>query len=93
MKTFEGSLTDHDTAVDNDNIPLVIESDRGDELDTKLYKNKDPLSPLHLACRFPKCAGCPGCGTGKTTKAIRVGVRDRRFRSLRLMPLNCFLRL
>ena len=51
MKTFEGGLTDHDTAGDNDNIPLVIEADHhDDELDMKLYKNEDRLSPLHLSC-------------------------------------------
>ena len=54
MKTFEGGLTDHDTAVDNDTIPRVVETDHhDDELDMKLYKNEDPLFPLHLACHLP----------------------------------------
>ena len=69
MKTVEGGLTEYDVAVDNDNAPLVIEPGRDDELDMKLYKNVDPLSPLHLARHVPKYAGCPGCDMGKTSKS------------------------
>ena len=59
--SLDGGLTFQDAAIDKDNVPLVSDTttDVEDELELKLYKDIDPLSPFHFACHLPKCAGCP----------------------------------
>ena len=51
MKTLEVGLNTYDSAIDDENMPLLItdEIDSEAELDMKLYANIDPLSPSHLA--------------------------------------------
>ena len=49
-QTLEGGLTLHDAAIDkHDEPPLLLDNDSDAELDTKLYKSIDALSPEHLA--------------------------------------------
>ena len=57
--------------VDHDDIPLLFDpdTDAEDELEMKIYKNRNPLSPDHLALHLPKCKGCSGCDKGTSFKS------------------------
>ena len=72
-RILDGGLFVYNVAVDLDNvgIPLFLDNDTDSEreLDCKLCKNIDPLSPAHLACHLPKCAGFRGCDMANTPKS------------------------
>ena len=63
IKTLEGGPTKYDADVDNEDSPFLLEdnTDAENELDMRVYKNQDPLSPDHVSLHLPKCQGCSGC--------------------------------
>ena len=62
IRTLEGGPTKFDADVDGNDILLFLKenTEAEDELDMKIYKNQDPLSPDQLALHLPKCKGCSG---------------------------------
>ena len=70
-RTLEGGPSEFGAEVDDNDIRSFLHenTDAEDELDVKIYKNQDPLSPDHLALHLPKCKGCSGCDMGKSFKS------------------------
>ena len=73
---LEVRFTAHDAAIDKgDELILLLDDDTDIELDCKLYKNIDPLSPSHLACQ--KCAGALDATWARRQRVILGGASNQ----------------